>query len=209
MIVFRYSFPIGYPFAELLVLLFSKEGTFMTSAKTEQIPENESKYWTMGIGDEEPVTQTTVSATWQKYLSLHKQGSWLQALMVVNRLIAYDRQQPEVWRVKAKLHGMMGHSVSCICAIEILLQLVPRDLDALRMQALFLYCHHSHESALSICESVLGSNPTHADFWALKADILSSRGKQTEAEKACKRALQIKPDCIAALRLQSHLQTAA
>jgi len=179
----------------------------MKIKNADNIPENERKYWTMGAGTAEPVTQATAPAAWQQYLQLHKEGNWLQALVSVNRLVEFDPSQPEVWRVKAKLHGVMGHSASCICAIENLLEITPNDLDALRMQALFLYCHHSHESALSICESVLGNNPAQADFWALKGDILSSRGNHSDAEKACKRALQIKPDCLAALRLQNNLQT--
>lgn len=179
-----------------------------TNHVDNNIPENECKYWTLGTDTNEPVTPATAPAIWQQYLQLHKEGNWLQALIAVNRLLEHDPHQPEVWRVKAKLHGVMGHSVSCISAIENLLLIVPNDLDALRMQALFLYCHNSHESALSICDAVLGNNPAQADFWALKGDILSSRGKHGDAEKACRRALQIKPDCLAALRLQSNLQGA-
>lgn len=174
---------------------------------SSQIPESELKYWEMGATSEVPVTQASAPKVWQNYLNLHKKGHWLQALLTINSLIAYDRRQPEVWRVKAKLHGVMGHSSSCICAIQELLKLAPNDLDALRMQAMFLYCHHSHEHALSICESVLCNNPSQADFWALKGDILCSRGKLAEAENACKRALSINPGCIAALRLQNNLQT--
>ena len=181
----------------------------MKTTTAETIPEEERTFWTLGAETGEPVTQATAPAVWQEYLRLHKRGDWQEALIAVNRLIEHDPQQPEVWRVKAKLHGVMGHSASCICAIEKVLLLIPNDLDALRMQALFLYCHHSHENALSICESVLGNNPAQADFWALKGDILNSRGKLSEAEKACNRALQIKPDCLAALRLKSALQAAA
>lgn len=180
----------------------------MKITNAEQIPEAERCYWTAGIDESDPVTQTTAPAVWQEYLKLHKDGNWMQALISVNRLLSYDQQQPEVWRVKAKLHGVMGHSACCICSIETLLRLAPHDLDALRMQALFLYCHQSHENALTICETVLGSNPAQADFWALKGDILSSRGKHSDAEKACRRALQIKPDCTDALRLQENLQKA-
>jgi tetratricopeptide (TPR) repeat protein len=183
--------------------------TIMKTANVGPIPEDELTFWTTGTGTGKPVTLATAPEVWQEYLKLHKQGSWQLALVAVNRLIEYDQHQPEVWRVKATLHGVMGHSASCICAIEKLLQLVPNDLDALRMQALFLYCHHSHENALTICEKVLGSNPAHADFWALKGDILNSRGKYSEAEKACSRALQIKPDCLAALRLKTTLLAAA
>ena len=178
----------------------------MQNKTVHQIPDNERKYWEMGTESGDVITQASAPVAWQEYLGLHKQGDWLKALTVINRLIAYDRQQPEVWRVKAKLHGVMGHSTSCICSINELLRLAPHDLDALRMQALFLYCNHSHENALSICESVLGKNPAQADFWALKGDILCSRGNLDEAEKACKQALSLKPDCIAALRLQSNLQ---
>jgi tetratricopeptide (TPR) repeat protein len=173
---------------------------------TVHIPENERTYWNMGIESGEPVTKATAPAIWQEYLELHKQGNWLQALAAINRLVVYDQQQPEVWRVKAKLHGVMGHSASCICAIQTLLALAPGDLDALRMQAMFLFCHQSHENALSICEGVLGKHPAQADFWALKGDILCSRGKLAEADKACRQALSIKPDCIAALRLQNSIQ---
>lgn len=178
----------------------------MTNKTVSQIPDNERKYWETESGSAPPITQASAPGIWQEYLELHKQGNWLRALETVNRLVAYDRNQPEIWRVKAKLHGVLGHSVSCICAINELLTLVPHDLDALRMQALYLYCNHSHESALSICESVLGKNPAQADFWALKGDILCSKGNRDEAEMACKQALSIKPDCIAALRLQNNLQ---
>ncbi len=181
----------------------------METSNINQIPESERSYWTVGAEDNKPVTQATAPSVWQEYLQLHQQGNWNNALQVINRLAAYDPQQPEVLRAKAKLHGVMGHGACCSYAIHLLLQLAPNDLDALRMQALYQYCHNSHENALTICDTVLDKNPTHADFWALKADILNSRGKHNEAAQACKRALEIKPDCVAALRLHQTIQSTA
>lgn len=181
----------------------------METINGSTIPTNEDEYWTCGVEDSIPVTQASAPSAWQEYLDQHKHGNWMQALKVINRLAAFDPQQPEIWRAKSRLHGVLGHSACCSAAIQTLLQLVPNDLDALRMQALFLYCHQSHESALSICDSVLGKNPLQADFWALKADILKSRGRHDDASNACKRALQINPGCTAALRLQETLPNAA
>ncbi len=177
----------------------------MKFSTIENIPEKERKYWNIGNDSDVKLNQATAAETWAEYLEMHRQGNWLQALKAVNRLIGYDQNQIEFWRVKAKLHGLLGHSISCDCAIRNLLEIAPNDLDALRMKAMFLFCHNSDEHALSICETVLGQNPTQADFWALKADILCSRGDLPEADKACRLALSIKPDCIAALRLKKNI----
>ena len=177
----------------------------MNSGRIEMIPKDERRYWNIGTEVSTTVTLSVAPAVWEEYLRLHKGGQWIQALEQINRLIAYDPHQPEIWRIKAKLHGVLGHSACCISAIEELLQLTPDDLDGLRMQAMFLHCNDSLENALNICESVLLENPGHADFWALKADILKSCGRICDALRACRRALQVQPDCAAALRLQESL----
>ena len=181
----------------------------MEITQRDQIPQYERNYWNLGTENGAAVTQTTATAAWQEFLQLHKNSDWLQALKTINRLAAFDPQQPEIWRVKARLHGVMGHSACCEAAIETLLHLAPNDLDGLRMQALLLYCHHSFDKALTICETVLNTYPAQADFWTLKADILKSSGRLKEAVSACNRALQIMPHNAAAQRLQSLLAVAA
>lgn len=177
----------------------------MLSAILAKIPQHERKYWNIGVEQEPPVTQKTAPSVWEEYLKLHRNGQWLLALVQVNRLVEYDPKQVEIWRVKARLHGVLGHCSCCICAIEALLQLTPNDLEGLRMQVMFLHCNDSLEQALSICDTVLATNPGHADFWALKADILKSHGRHEDAARACRRALKIHPDCVAALRIQETL----
>lgn len=181
----------------------------MEITQRDQIPQYERNYWNLGTENGAAVTQTTATAAWQEFLQLHKNSDWLQALKTINRLAAFDPQQPEIWRVKARLHGVMGHSACCEAAIETLLHLAPNDLDGLRMHALLLYCQHNFDKALSICNSVLGKDPALAEFWALKADILKSCGKLQEASNACKRALQIRPDYEVAKQLQNSLAFAA
>lgn len=181
----------------------------METTQLDQIPQYERNYWNIGTENGTAVTQATAAAAWQEYLQLNKNSDWLQALKTINRLAAFDPQQSEIWRVKARLHGVMGHSACCQAAIETLLHLAPSDLDGLRMHALLLYCHQNFDKALSICNSVLSKDPAQADFWTLKADILKSSGKLQEATTACKRALQIRPDNEAAQRLQYSLAFAA
>lgn len=178
----------------------------MNITQVEQLSPNELKLWSIGTESGEPVTLATAPVAWQEYQQLHKNGEGLKALMVINRLVAYDQNQPELWRTKARLHGVLGHPDCCILAIHTLLTLTPNDLEGLQMQALYLYCHHHHDKALSICNNVLGTFPTQADFWALKGDILHATGKKHEAEQAGKKALSIKPDCFAAHRLMNNIQ---
>lgn len=178
----------------------------MNITQVEHLSPKELKYWSIGTESGEPVTQATALSAWQEYQQLHKNGEGLKALMVINRLVSYDQKQPEIWRIKAKLHGALGHSDCCILAIHTLLTQVPNDLEALQMQALYLYCHHHHDKALSICNTVLDTYPSQADFWALKGDILHATGKRHEAEQAGKKALSIKPDCFSAHRLMDDIQ---
>jgi tetratricopeptide (TPR) repeat protein len=181
----------------------------METTQRDQIPQHEHNYWNIGAENGAAFTRATAAAAWQEYLDQHKQGNWMQALKIINRLAAFDPQQPEIWRVKARLHGVMGHAACCQAAIETLLHLAPNDLDGLRMHALLLYCHQNFDKALSICNSVLAKDPAQAEFWILKADILKSSGKLQEAITACKRALHIRPDNEAAQRLQYSLAFAA
>jgi tetratricopeptide (TPR) repeat protein len=178
----------------------------MEITSVTQLPENELNYWTIGADSGEPITQITAPAAWQEHQRLHRNNKGLQALKLINQMVVYDPNQPEIWRAKAKLHGALGHSACCILAIQTLLTLIPNDLEGLQMHALYLYCHHHHDKALSICDSVLGTYPTQADFWALKGDILHATGKQHEAEQAGKKALSIKPDCFSAQRLMNTIQ---
>ena len=149
----------------------------METTQRDQIPQHERNYWNIGAENGAAFTRATAAAAWQEYLDQHKQGNWMQALKIINRLAAFDPQQPEIWRVKARLHGVMGHAACCQAAIETLLHLAPNDLDGLMMQALLLYYHHSFDKALTICETVLNTYPAQADFWTLKADIPKSRGR--------------------------------
>lgn len=178
----------------------------MEITHVDQIPQSEQKFWTLGVDASEPVTQATAPAAWEEYQQQYKNGEGLQALMVINRLIAYDRNQPEVWRIKAKLHGALGHADCCLLAIHTLLAHNPHDLEGLRMHALYLYCHHHHDKALSICNQVLGVFPSQADFWAIKGDILHATGRPHEAAQAGKKALSINPGCSAAHRLLNDIQ---
>jgi Flp pilus assembly protein TadD len=179
----------------------------MEISQMEQLSPSDLKLWSLGADAGEPVTQATAPTAWQEYHQLHQNGEGLQALMVINRMVVYDQKQPEIWRIKAKLHGALGHSDCCMLAINTLLTLIPNDLEGLQMQALYLYCHHHHAKALSICDHVLGTYPTQADFWALKGDILHAIGKRYEAEQAGKKALFIKPDCFTAQRLMHEIHT--
>lgn len=138
------------------------------------LPPREQKYWDAGIKQAPAVTQQTAPTVWQEYLEYHKQGDWLAALNIINRLTDFDAHQPEHWRLKAKLHGTMGHSICCITAITRLLELVPNDLDGLRMKAMYHHCHHDYTQALDICTNVLAQNPTLTEFKLLKETILSS-----------------------------------
>lgn len=151
----------------------------MDTHKNICIPPTELKYWTMGSDPKEPVTQQSAPLVWQEYLERHKAGDWLAALCVINRLISFDPNQPEHWRIKAKLHGAIGHSGSCLLAIEQLIRLVPGDIDALRMKAIHHHCHHEHGQALGICTQVLDKTPDSTEFKILREAILSSMESST------------------------------
>lgn len=136
-----------------------------------QLPFSEQPYWSAGVA--QTPLQTT-SALWQDYLASHKAGNWPAALQVINQLLATTPQHAAYWRVKAKLHGALGHSASCLLAIDTLLGLVPGDLDGLRMKAMYLHCHHEHEHALDICTQVLAAHPRRSEFIHLKTSILKT-----------------------------------
>ncbi len=135
------------------------------------LPFSEQHYWSTGVDQTPPQTTPTL---WQDYLACHKAGNWPASLQVINQLLAAAPQRAEYWRIKAKLHGTLGHSASCLLSIETLLELVPGDLDGLRMKAMYLHCHHEHEQALDICTQILTTHPQRSEFLHLKASILKS-----------------------------------
>ncbi len=143
----------------------------MALPSPSQLPFSEQPYWNAGV---EQTPLQTSQTLWQDYLACHKAGNWPAALQLINQMLATAPQHAAHWRIKAKLHGALGHSASCLLAIDTLLGLVPGDLDGLRMKAMYLHCHHEHEHALDICRQVLSAHPQRSEFLHLKTSILQS-----------------------------------
>ena len=142
------------------------------SQQINDIPATEQKYWA-----ETPVTNVSTEQAWELYLASYRSGNWLSALQTINYLIAQSPQIADYWRIKAKLHGTLGHTVCCFRSIELLLDLAPFDLEGLRMKALYHYCHHEHQQALDICFAVLDKDKQQQEFRQLQTAIMNSMAK--------------------------------
>lgn len=139
-----------------------------------QLPDYEQQYWNTSVAVTLPPSQTNAAKIWDEYLQQYRNGDWLGALQAINRLVVLEPDQPEHWRIKAKLHGALGHSICCCLSIDNLLNLLPDDLDGLRMKAIYHHCHHEYTQALIICSKVLHQHPGKTEFVTLKEAILQA-----------------------------------
>jgi tetratricopeptide (TPR) repeat protein len=95
-------------------------------------------------------------------------------------------------------HHRAGDLRSAEVLYRQVLQMVPRQVDALHLLGVVAHQVGRHDLALDFIRQALQENPSHAEAHCNLSSVLLALGRLDEAAASCRRAVQLKPDYVEA-----------
>ncbi len=121
-------------------------------------------------------------------------GALPQAGQLLDRALALEPDNPDVWVAIARLRFRGGEHLTALEAADRALELGPDHAPALRMRALMVRDAHGFADALPWFEAALVADDGYVDAWAEYAATLGDLGRNREMLAAVRELADIAPD---------------
>jgi len=140
-----------------------------------------------------PAAQTALKATYEKAMSLTREGSLDDAMALLDGLALQAPQIPEIQAQRAKVAALCGHQDKRKSAIEAALKLRPND-PALLQEAIAAHSVQSnHSRVLELYDALIALDPKAIKSQADKALYLQRAGDFDASERLFRKLLKKHP----------------
>ena len=132
-------------------------------------------------------------------------GALPQAGQLLDRALALEPDNPDLWVAIARLRFRGGEHLTALEAADRALELGPDHAPALLMRALMVRDAHGFADALPWFEAALAADDSYVDAWAEYAATLGDLGRNREMLAAVRELAEIAPDEPRVFYLQAVL----